>query len=325
MRIDLRVLQDKNPAFIKFNIKEQDFLGLNNVLLKIKRGIIYIIVNMVNGKVYVGLSKRTFKNRYKKGWWLTTDNDHLARSVEKYGHQSFNTLILEDGRGQNILNILETYYILTFQSHKEEFGYNKTMGGQQYQFSYEVRRKMIDNHPFRLTTQEFIDRAQQIHGNKYDYCDVDYKNSSVHVSIFCKICNKSFQQQPVGHLHGQGCPDCGFKATALACQVTKEEFLQRLSKKFNINEFDINLNNYIALNKGTIMIKHHVCGVESTWNPNLLLISTVGCRFCGQNNKRRFIKERRKREDKEFNRKTKLEKGYQNYLIYSRNGKISKR
>lgn len=59
----------------------------------------------------------------------------------------------------------------------------------------------------KLTTKIFIKKAIEIHGYKYDYCVVDYKNTKTKVKIFCNIHN-SFKQTPHDHLKGKGCPKC---------------------------------------------------------------------------------------------------------------------
>ena len=58
-----------------------------------------------------------------------------------------------------------------------------------------------------LTTEEFVEKAKEIHGNKYDYSSVDYVDAHSEVKI---ICNKHgvFSQTPNGHLKGCGCPMC---------------------------------------------------------------------------------------------------------------------
>ena len=60
----------------------------------------------------------------------------------------------------------------------------------------------------KLTIKEFIERAGNVHGDKYDYSPSKYINSSVKIEI---ICNKhgSFWQQPNNHLQGKGCKKCG--------------------------------------------------------------------------------------------------------------------
>ncbi len=61
----------------------------------------------------------------------------------------------------------------------------------------------------RLTNIEFVKRANKIHGDKYDYSQVVYVNSHTKVKIFCKKCNKIFEQQAGNHIKDeQGCPKC---------------------------------------------------------------------------------------------------------------------
>ena len=60
----------------------------------------------------------------------------------------------------------------------------------------------------RLTTGKFIDKAKSMHGDKYDYSEVEYKSSSTAIKIFCKI-HGYFNQIPAAHLQGRGCPKCG--------------------------------------------------------------------------------------------------------------------
>ena len=62
--------------------------------------------------------------------------------------------------------------------------------------------------PKRYTTEEFIEKAKEIHSDKYDYSKVVYKNSSTKVEIICPK-HGSFFQNPYSHLNGCGCPRCG--------------------------------------------------------------------------------------------------------------------
>ena len=57
------------------------------------------------------------------------------------------------------------------------------------------------------TTENFIEKAKQIHGNKYDYSLVEYKNNKTKVKIICPI-HGIFEQTPNCHLRLQGCPKC---------------------------------------------------------------------------------------------------------------------
>jgi hypothetical protein len=54
---------------------------------------------------------------------------------------------------------------------------------------------------------EFIDKANQIHNNKYDYSMVEYSNNRKHIIIICKA-HGEFTQMPFVHLLRHGCPSC---------------------------------------------------------------------------------------------------------------------
>ena len=63
----------------------------------------------------------------------------------------------------------------------------------------------------KLTTKEFIERAKQVHGNKYDYSKTIYVNKRTKVCIICPI-HGEFYQTPHNHVYQkQGCPECGKK------------------------------------------------------------------------------------------------------------------
>ena len=65
----------------------------------------------------------------------------------------------------------------------------------------------------KLTTEEFIKRAQELHGDRYDYSKVEYVGSKTKVCIICKE-HGEFSQSPQKHLSGQGCPVCAINKFA---------------------------------------------------------------------------------------------------------------
>ena len=44
----------------------------------------------------------------------------------------------------------------------------------------------------KLTTEQFIERAKQKHGDKYDYSKVVYVKYNIKVITFCNTCNDFF-------------------------------------------------------------------------------------------------------------------------------------
>jgi len=61
--------------------------------------------------------------------------------------------------------------------------------------------------PKRLTTEQFIEKAKAIHGDKYDYSLVEYKNAKTKVKIICPI-HGVFEQRADKHIENRGCPKC---------------------------------------------------------------------------------------------------------------------
>lgn len=56
----------------------------------------------------------------------------------------------------------------------------------------------------------FIKRAREVHGNKYDYSKVEYINAKTKVCIICPE-HGEFWQKPSDHLNGCGCKKCAYK------------------------------------------------------------------------------------------------------------------
>ena len=107
-----------------------------------------------------------------------------------------------------------------------------------------------------LTTQEFIEKAKEIHGDKYDYSKVDYINTKTKVIIICKI-HGEFIQKPNSHLINHGCPQCGINSQSLSLTLTKEEFIEK-AKEVHEDKYDYSKVNYInSFTKVIIICKIH--------------------------------------------------------------------
>ena len=60
----------------------------------------------------------------------------------------------------------------------------------------------------RLTTNDFVLKSQNIHGNRYNYSKTEYISYKEKVSIICNL-HGEFKQLPNSHFKGSGCPTCG--------------------------------------------------------------------------------------------------------------------
>ena len=77
----------------------------------------------------------------------------------------------------------------------------------------------------KVTTEDFIRRAREVHGDKYDYSKTAYVAAIKDVTIICSTHGK-FQQRPANHLSGRGCHECGGNKP-----LTVEKFIERANAK----------------------------------------------------------------------------------------------
>lgn len=107
----------------------------------------------------------------------------------------------------------------------------------------------------RLTQNQFIEEANKIHSNHYDYSKVKYINNKTKVIIGCPI-HGDFLQSPRNHIHkGAGCLDCSKNNGGR--RLTTKQFIDKVSKIHN-NRYDYSKVNYINyITKVTIICPLH--------------------------------------------------------------------
>lgn len=92
----------------------------------------------------------------------------------------------------------------------------------------------------KLTTEEFIKKAREVHGDRYDYSKVEYVNNQTKVCIICPI-HGEFIQTPSNHLRGNGCLQCGRASlkTRSKSLLTQEEARKRILEKLFVLPYEL--------------------------------------------------------------------------------------
>ena len=103
-----------------------------------------------------------------------------------------------------------------------------------------------------LTRSELINKFKKIHGNKYDYSKIEYKNTHTKICIICPE-HGEFWQSPNGHLNGNGCPVCGNNKIRQKNSLEMNVFLERAKKKHN-NFYDYSKVHYVNEKKNVCII-----------------------------------------------------------------------
>ena len=125
---------------------------------------------------------------------------------------------------------------------------------------------------------EFIKKAKEKHGDRYDYSKVIYINSNTDVIIICKIHN-TFPQKPNNHLIGSNCPKCAIESRANKRRTNIDDFINKANKKFN-NKYNYSKSIYKNTDTDIIIIcPNHG---DQPMTPYHHLKSKTGCDECGK-------------------------------------------
>ena len=131
----------------------------------------------------------------------------------------------------------------------------------------------------RQPINKFIRKATIVHGHKYDYSMVNYKNSYTPVKIICRD-HGEFWQLPQHHLRGSNCPKCARIKGNRKKLIDVNKYI-RLASVIHHNKYDYSLVQYNGChNKIKIICPYH--GVfRQAANDHL---KGHGCPQCGRRN-----------------------------------------
>ena len=134
-------------------------------------------------------------------------------------------------------------------------------------------------------TENFINKAKKIHGDKYDYSKVEYVNNHTKVCIICPK-HGEFWQEPRHHLSKHGCPMCGKKTSDRKQSLTLNEFIEK-SKQIHNGKYIYDKVNYVNLKTKVCIIcpKH-----GEFWQAPHSHLRGKGCPKCGREKNANSIK-----------------------------------
>jgi len=130
-------------------------------------------------------------------WKITTDII-ISRSKKVHGNKY-------DYSKTNYINAKTKIVIICPEHGEFEQIYSSHLSGNG------CPKCAIKNKPqnSKLTKEEFVIKAQQKHGDRYDYSLTEYTGSKNKIKIICKK-HGIFSQVANIHLFGQGCPKCRY-------------------------------------------------------------------------------------------------------------------
>lgn len=125
------------------------------------------------------------------------------------------------------------------------------------------------------TLDEFIIDSRKVHGDLYDYSQVDYINTETIISIRCKKHDELFYPTPNNHLRGSGCPICNYSKGELEIsnhlKKLKIEFIPQYTFDDLVLKGKLRCDFY--LNKRNVVIEYNG---EQHYKPNNFFGGEVG-------------------------------------------------
>ena len=124
----------------------------------------------------------------------------------------------------------------------------------------------------RATTALFIEKAKHVHGDKFDYSQVNYVNGKTRVSIVCPV-HGVFTQMPNNHLSGKGCPYC-----ANNVRLSYDDFVEK-ARDVHGCRYDYSLVKYVNNHTPVeIVCRQHGSFMQTPY----VHLSGSGCPVCSR-------------------------------------------
>jgi len=137
------------------------------------------------------------------------------------------------------------------------------------------------------TTEKFIHRAKEKHGDLYDYSNVDYTCAISKVKIVCST-HGPFLIQPRHHINGVGCKKCTAVKMSVSQRKNQATFIEQCVKMHG-DKYDYSKVEYVNdKTKVVVICQKHQSQFEA--HPTNLIRDKHGCPKCNESKGERKIR-----------------------------------
>lgn len=139
---------------------------------------IYMHINKINGKKYVGQTKQVLKQHWKNGLGYIEEQPYFYKAIKKYGWNNFEHILLETNINTlEEANEREKYWITFYDAKNPEKGYNLTDGGvdeAQLERAHAGWRKWRQENP-----EQFMQNVKKMQQARIKQCSIPVYNKEL--------------------------------------------------------------------------------------------------------------------------------------------------
>lgn len=138
---------------------------------------LYLLTNMINGKIYVGQTWSTTEIRMGDDGSRYKNSIKLFNAIKKYGVDNFAYNFLAFAHSQEVADELENQFIELYHSRDPKIGYNLKGGGSVGKHSEETKQKISKTLTGKIVSEATKKRlSKALKGLKKPAHTEDYKN-----------------------------------------------------------------------------------------------------------------------------------------------------
>ena len=138
-----------------------------------------------------------------------------------------------------------------------------------------------------LTKEEFLDKANKVHNNFYNYDKLELRGNKNEIIVTCPK-HGDFKTTPYLHLKGHKCKECSYEESSLRQRKSKEQFIKDAQDKHWNNEKNEPLYDYSEIDYINAFTEVCIiCPIHGKfWQTPNKHLQGHGCQKCFANNKK---------------------------------------
>jgi len=158
--------------------------------------IIYKATNLINEKIYIGMTTNTLefrKSQHKRSARsIKCKNTYFYNAINKYGFDNFEFIIIDKDEILEALNEKEAFWITFFNSTNKEIGYNLDSGGNTNKKQSSTRKKISETQKRVWKNKSLVERNIILATLKKATLKWVLQCHLKRVKIVCEFCKQEF-------------------------------------------------------------------------------------------------------------------------------------